>query len=364
MATNTPLPTATATDTPSPTATHTPVPTATSTPTATATPTKTATPTVTPTPTPLPSLLVRVVDADSDDPVPDAEVQLVGPSGDVSRETTDDKGQAHFDDLSAGAHTLTVGAEGYLEETIEVDLEAGESQHAIDLIARVYAEVTADTANLRSGPGTVYGSPGTVEKGTVLEVVGKSEDAEWLVVATQDGEIAWLWSGLCAVEGPLYRVETVPAPPTPTPAPTSTPAPTPTPLPTPTPSVTVYPQSGIEPWSVGAFRVRLENLHETMFKAKWWLSRVLQGRKFYCENYAHYYDSWVTAAVFEDVPPEWMPLYIEYRRMIEGAVTLTGSMYNVCMTGGGVVLVAEAEAAHAHIDQAEIRLLDMLEQVP
>lgn len=363
--TDTPAATATPTNTPAATLTHTPIPTATSThtPIPTATSTCTPAPTSTPTPTPMPSLLVLVADADSGDPIPDAQVRLIDKKGSGSQEITDDQGQVQFANLGADTYTLTVIAESYLEESVEIKPGAGENQQTVNLVARIYAEITSDSVKLRSGPGAVYAPSGAAKKGDRLQVVGKSEDGEWLVVTVEGGQAAWLWSGACKVDGALYRLEVVSAPPTPTPAPTATPAPTFTPLPTPTPGVTLYPQTSIEPWSLAAFRVRLNNLHTSFFDAKQWLSGVLQSRRFWCGNYAQYYDSWVTAAAFENVPDEWMPLYLEYRKMIENAVTLTGSMYNLCMTDHGVVLVSEAETAHTHIDQSEIRLLKMIEEV-
>ena len=38
------------------------------------------------------------------------------------------------------------------------------------------------------------------------------------------------------------------------------------------------------------------------------------------------------------------------------------AMYNVCMGAGEWVLEQEVRDAHAHIDQAEIRLLSMIEE--
>jgi hypothetical protein len=242
---------------------------------------------------------------------------------------------------------------------VEVELTAGENEVTTNLVARVYAEVTIDAGNLRAGPGTVYAVTGKVQAGDRFEVVGKSEDGEWLVVAIDEDTETWLWASACTIEGALYRVEMVEAPPTPTPAP---PTATPTLAPTPTPDVVVYPQSSIEPWNLAAFQKRLQELHKSFFEGKLWLSGVLQSRRFYCGNYAHLYDSWVTSAVYQNVPPEWMPLYREYRTMVEGAVTLTHPMYNLCMTGGGRVMVIEVELAHAFIDASEIRLLEMIKE--
>lgn len=349
-----------------PTATHTAVPTATPTatatatstptpePTATATPSATPTPTVTSTATPQPALIVLVVDADSGSPINRARVQLAKESA-----FTGGQGQARFDGIDQGNYTLTVTADGYQESSVEVEVMAGENEVKTNLVPRIYAEISIDAGNLRAGPGTVYAVMGKVQAGDRLEVVGKSEDGEWLVVASGDGTAAWLSSGACTLEGALYRVEAVKAPPTPTPAP---PTAVPTPAPTPTPDVVVYPQSSIEPWNLAAFQKRLQELHKSFFDGKQWLSGALQARRFYCGNYANLYDSWVTSAVYQNVPPEWMPLYREYRSMIEGAVTLTHSMYNLCMTGGGQVLVIEVELAYAHIDASEIRLLEMMKE--
>jgi len=142
---------------------------------------------------------------------------------------TDADGQVRFVDLDEGKHILTVEADGYFSESIEVTLAGGENQYEVVLVARVLARITVDSGNLRQGPGTVYAWQGSVQQGDQLEVAGASEDGEWLVVVTGEGTRAWLWSDLCEVEGSLQRVEVVPAPPTPTPAPTPTPVPTPTP---------------------------------------------------------------------------------------------------------------------------------------
>jgi hypothetical protein len=138
----------------------------------------------------------------------------------VDREQVSDaRGQVRFTDLSTGTYVLSVFAEGYLGDSVEVTVGTGESQYEVSLVAYVFARVTAASGNLRQGPGTDYTRQGTVQQGDLLQIVGVSEDGEWLVVATGEGTSAWLWSDLCAIEGSLHRVEVVCTPPTPTPEP-------------------------------------------------------------------------------------------------------------------------------------------------
>ncbi|MHB8749367.1 MAG: ABC transporter substrate-binding protein [Aggregatilineales bacterium] len=80
------------------------------------------------------------------------------------------------------------------------------------------------TANVRSGPGTVYGIIGKLKQGDTEQVIGVSPDNLWLVInfAQQQG---WVSASLVDVVGNLASVPVINPPPTPTLPPTATPAP-------------------------------------------------------------------------------------------------------------------------------------------
>lgn len=78
------------------------------------------------------------------------------------------------------------------------------------------AEVISDSAFLRAGPGTNYKAFEEIEKGEVLDVLGRSEDSLWLAVVMM-GDPAWI-----SVEDVQLTVEVdtlvvIEAPPTPEP---------------------------------------------------------------------------------------------------------------------------------------------------
>jgi uncharacterized protein YgiM (DUF1202 family) len=65
----------------------------------------------------------------------------------------------------------------------------------------VTAEVTAPTANLRSGPGTVYPAYGAALQGTRFTVVAQAEvDGErWYLVEAANQRSAWVWANVVDV---------------------------------------------------------------------------------------------------------------------------------------------------------------------
>jgi hypothetical protein len=213
---------ATATRTPRP-ATDTPRPT--TRPTNTAEPTDTPTTTPTLTPTPEPSVMVQVIDESSGDPVSGATVHLIHAEGEYDDQaTTDEEGQIVFEDiiLSTQPYTIEVTAEGYQLAVLELAVAENENELTVELLLQVLAEVTVESANLRSGPSTAFASLGEVNQGDMLTVTGQSEDGEWLVVETSEGEAAWLaLSAVTLQQGELTQVAALPSPPTPTPAPTT-----------------------------------------------------------------------------------------------------------------------------------------------
>jgi uncharacterized protein YraI len=80
------------------------------------------------------------------------------------------------------------------------------------------ARVVADTANLRSGPGTNYPAVGEIPQGDTLNITGRDTSTTWWQVVTADGQAAWVNSELVEVSN-VADVPIATAPPAPTVAP-------------------------------------------------------------------------------------------------------------------------------------------------
>ncbi len=96
----------------------------------------------------------------------------------------------------------------------------------------------ANGVNLRSGPGTNFPVLAVAPRNAEGEIVGRSADGRWWVVAVPSapGGSAWVSSDFVAVsDADEVPVIAAPAPPVVIPAPTAIPWPTPAPWPTPTP---------------------------------------------------------------------------------------------------------------------------------
>jgi hypothetical protein len=77
------------------------------------------------------------------------------------------------------------------------------------------AVVELDPLNLRAGPDTVFGLVAVLREGDALTVLGKSADAGWLQVRTEDGKTGWVAAAYVTLATPLDRVAVAAAPPTP-----------------------------------------------------------------------------------------------------------------------------------------------------
>jgi uncharacterized protein YraI len=70
----------------------------------------------------------------------------------------------------------------------------------------VIARVIAETANLRTGPGTSYPLVGSVPGGTEMVIIGRNADASWLRVQLSSDRAAWVASFLVDVNADLTEV--------------------------------------------------------------------------------------------------------------------------------------------------------------
>jgi uncharacterized protein YraI len=75
----------------------------------------------------------------------------------------------------------------------------------------VVARVTAETANVRAGPGTAYPLIDTVPGGTELVIIGRNDAATWLRVRLPDERVAWVAIFLVQVNTELSFIGVVPA---------------------------------------------------------------------------------------------------------------------------------------------------------
>jgi uncharacterized protein YraI len=90
----------------------------------------------------------------------------------------------------------------------------------------VIARVIAETANLRTGPGTSYPLVSSVPGGTEMVIIGRNADASWLRVQLSGERVAWVASFLVEVNADLTTVGVIPTEEVP-PTPDVTPGPTP-----------------------------------------------------------------------------------------------------------------------------------------
>lgn len=96
-------------------------------------------------------------------------------------------------------------------------------------LAEVYVTVITELLNVRSGPGVVYPSVGTIPEKTRVRLIGINADASWYVIDFE-GDPQWIsgYIGVVKVEGDPLLLPVYEPPPTPTP--TITPTPTATPV--------------------------------------------------------------------------------------------------------------------------------------
>ncbi len=86
------------------------------------------------------------------------------------------------------------------------------------------AEVTADTANVRAGPGTNYAVVTSLRKGDRIQAVGRTSDSKWVKLDISGAPQAWIASQLVSVDGGMSGLVVAAAPAAPAPAAGSTPA--------------------------------------------------------------------------------------------------------------------------------------------
>lgn len=115
--------------------------------------------------------------------------------------------------------------------------------------ATPFVVVEAPTLNVRLGPSTDYPTMGQVAAGDRLELVGRNDAGDWLVVCCVNGQPGWVAArlvspalGVTIEQLPVGLAPTRPPQPTPTPTSTATPTVTPTILlPSPTPQANSEP---------------------------------------------------------------------------------------------------------------------------
>jgi uncharacterized protein YraI len=152
---------------------------------------------------------------DDELPIATARVQIVGEEATTSAITSDD-GLAVFEILTVGTYSVTVTAEGYAVVITTITLEDGANETTLVMTVGIFVRVMADNSNLRAGPGTTYDSVGVVNEGEMLQVLGRSDDSEWLVVQTIANEEAWIATSLVEDEVLSGQIPVVDVPATPT----------------------------------------------------------------------------------------------------------------------------------------------------
>lgn len=183
----TPTPAVLLTATPTPKPTPSPTPAATPTPTLTPTPTVTPTPTATPTPEPLAftkaianvSNFVNVREGASTDSkivgklFTDGIAEVLGTEGEWTQISSGNvTGYIFSEYLYLGEKALTYA----------------------DKITAYNAKVTANSLNVRSGPGTGYDKLGSVTSGNTFPAILSLSNAEWIAVQYDADTVAYLYA--------------------------------------------------------------------------------------------------------------------------------------------------------------------------
>lgn len=81
--------------------------------------------------------------------------------------------------------------------------------------AKPKAVVSQPVINVRQGPGTNYGTVGSANQGTELDIIGKNQAGDWWQVCCVNGEIGWVFNQIVTVsnvEGVVVSPD-IPAPP-------------------------------------------------------------------------------------------------------------------------------------------------------
>jgi hypothetical protein len=70
-----------------------------------------------------------------------------------------------------------------------------------------FASVTSDsTVNLRSGPGTAFGTVGQLNAGQTARILGKNQDGSWWQIERSGADPAWVVARLVSTQGPTDHV--------------------------------------------------------------------------------------------------------------------------------------------------------------
>jgi len=65
---------------------------------------------------------------------------------------------------------------------------------------------TGTTVNLRSGPGTGFGTVGQINAGETARIIGKNQDGSWWQIERSGGDPAWVVARLVSTQGPADQV--------------------------------------------------------------------------------------------------------------------------------------------------------------
>jgi hypothetical protein len=109
------------------------------------------------------------------------------------------------------------------------------------------AVVSAESAELREGPSSVYGVLKSYEQGTELIVLARSTGKQWLKVVAPDSQVGWVRIEFLRVNVATDDLEVGSAPPSPTPEASAATALTPTPVGLPYPAPVLLEPIG-QPW--------------------------------------------------------------------------------------------------------------------
>ena len=176
--------------------------------------TLTAQPTATPTPTSTPDAAATAAALEAAIQTSVAATLLAQPTATTNHTPT--PSPTETPDVDA-----TLDAESAVRATAQAQVQARAAETATAQASRGAASHVATgggALNLRSGPGTQYPVLAQLADGTIVNVLGRSADSQWLYVETAGGITGWGGASFFSTGNSVSAYAVAVAPPVPTPA--------------------------------------------------------------------------------------------------------------------------------------------------
>ncbi|MCH7719317.1 MAG: SH3 domain-containing protein [Chloroflexi bacterium] len=97
------------------------------------------------------------------------------------------------------------GGDGDLERPLAAGLSTPEELPTVTNGSELVGRIN-NTVSLRNGPGVTFAILGTISGGTVVSVVGRSEDSVWLQIVPPSGITGWVLAAFVNVLGDISQL--------------------------------------------------------------------------------------------------------------------------------------------------------------